>query len=192
MTKKQQFIGVCLVLMMSLLFCMSAAQAIDVTGKTFYTTANIWYENPQKIYSTNYHRGAIIPAGSKVTKIKVSGNKIQFVVENSSSFKIIYLKKYSSRHMNIWDYFKQYFSESNPMRKDGPYEKFTQDEKEFITMGEIMKGMSKDSVLMSYGYPPGHQTHSLKSNIWIYWVSRFVKRSVYFKGDKVFRIDKGF
>jgi hypothetical protein len=193
MAKKQQISVLFFVVMMALLFCFSFAQGAerDVVGKTYYTTANIWYENPEKIYSTNYHRGTILPVGTKVTIKKVSDKEIRFVDENNLPFKIIFLKKHSSRNMNIWDFFNQYFSELNPMRKGGPFEKFSKEEKENIQIGEITEGMSKAAVLMSYGYPPSHRTPSLKSNIWTYWINRFVKRTVYFKDDKVYKIDKG-
>ncbi len=192
MIKKQQIIGICFVIIISLLFCLSPALADrDAVGKTFYTTANIWYENPGKIYSTNYHRGAILPAGTMVTIQKVSRKEIRFADKIGLPFKIIFIKKHSRSGMNIWDYFDQYFSAANPMRKGGPYEKFTKKEKDNIQTGEITRGMSKPAVLMSYGYPPSHRTPSLKSDVWIYWISRFVKKSVYFKDNRVVRIDRG-
>lgn len=139
----------------------------DVKGKTFYTMANIWYEKPSEIFSANYHRGSIIPVGTKVKIEKISG-----------------------RGMTEWDYFDQYFSEENPMRKDGPFEKLSEDEKNNIRIGEINEGMSKSAVLMSYGYPPSHKTPSLKNDIWIYWVNRFAQRVIYFKDDKVIKIGR--
>ena len=186
MIKKLKFISVLLLFFLIMLFYVPFVQAEkEVTGKTFYTTANIWYEHPKKIYSTNYHMGAILPVGTIVKIKKVRSKEIQFTDEDGQSFIITFLKKHSSNEMTIWDYFDQYFSEENPMREGGPFHKFSKDEKDNIKTGEIAVGMSKAAVLMSYGYPPSHKTPSLKSNRWIYWINRFVNRSVNFKDDKV-------
>ena len=47
-------------------------------GKMCFTQTNIWYEDPQKIYSTNYHVGTIIPVGTKVQIVRLKGDRIQF------------------------------------------------------------------------------------------------------------------
>ena len=193
MNKKQKFISISLVIFLMLLFHVPSVHAKkEVAGKTFYTTANIWYENPAKIYSTNYHRGAIIPVGTKVTIKKVASDEIKFVDERGIGFTVIYLQKHSAPNTTIWNYFDQYFSEENPMRKSGPFEKFSKNEKNNIKIGQIKEGMSKSAVLMSYGYPPTHRTPSLESDVWIYWSSRFMKITVYFTDGKVFNINRGF
>ncbi len=186
MIKKQKFISVLLLVFLIMLFYVPSVQAKKkVAGKTFYTTANIWYEHPKKNYSTNYHRGAILPVGTIAKIKKVRSKEIQFTDENGQPFIITFLKKHSSHEMTIWDYFDQYFSEENPMREGGPFHKLSKDEKDNIEMGEIAVGMSKNAVLMSYGYPPSHRTPSLKSNRWIYWITRFINRPVYFVDGKV-------
>lgn len=189
MSKKEKFIKVLFVVFCAVLLYIPFAQAEKVVeGKTFYTTANIWYEHPDKIFSTNYHTGAIIPVGTKVTIKEVRDKEIQFVSEKEQTFKIIFLKKHSKSGMTVWDYFEQYFSEENPLREGGPFHKFSKDEQRNIKIGEIGMSMSKAAVFMAYGYPPSHRTPSLKSDIWIYWTSRFEETSVYFKDDKVSKI----
>ena len=32
--------------------------------------------------------------------------------------------------------------------------------------------MSKDAVLMAYGYPPDHKTPKLEDDTWSYWLGR--------------------
>lgn len=186
MSKKKIFTNVLLAIFLTVLPYISYANAGKVVeGKTFYTNANIWYENPNKIFSTNYHRGAIIPVGTKVVIKEIGDKEIQFVHENGQTFKIIFLEKHSKPGMTIWDYFEQYFSEENPLREGGPFQKFSKDEQSNIKIGGIEVNMSRAAVLMAYGYPPSHRTPSLKSDIWIYWMSRFVETAVYFKDDKV-------
>ncbi|HDZ01481.1 MAG TPA: hypothetical protein ENH52_08470 [Nitrospirae bacterium] len=186
MTENRGYTCILLAFVFSLLLFISSAEAgRDVVGKAFYTTANIWYERPAKIYSTNYHKGAILPVGTKVTIKKVGSRGISFVDNNGLDYRIVYVKRHHP-NVSVWDYFDQYFSEKDPMRRGGPYKKFSKTEQDNIKKGIIVAGMSKDAVLMSYGYPPSVKTPSLKSNNWVYMKSRFVTKSVIFKDNKVF------
>jgi len=53
----------------------------------------------------------------------------------------------------------------------GLYSKFNGEEKENIKKGTIAEGMSKEAVLMAYGYPPSHRTAALASDEWAYWIA---------------------
>jgi hypothetical protein len=41
-----------------------------------------------------------------------------------------------------------------------------------IKRGVVSNGMTKNAVLVTYGYPPEHRTRSIYENTWIYWASR--------------------
>jgi len=43
-----------------------------------YTAYNIWFEQPTKVYSTNYQKGNLFPAGSEVTEVSKSSRKVEF------------------------------------------------------------------------------------------------------------------
>ncbi|MBU4011616.1 MAG: hypothetical protein KJ882_12720, partial [Proteobacteria bacterium] len=58
-----------------------------------------------------------------------------------------------------------------------------------IKKGIVAIGMSKKAVIMAYGYPPTHKTPHLTSDVWQYWYARVNKVNVYFKNDKVFKIE---
>lgn len=174
-------VGICLTIF---LFASLVYAKRNVEGKTFYTLANIWYEKPNRIYSTNYHKGAMIEVGTKVTIKEVSANEIRFVDEKGLDYTIIFVQKHHPG-ITIWDYFDNHFSEKNPMAGGGAFQKFTAGEKKNIKAGVTKEGMSKAAVLMAYGYPPSHKTPSLKIDIWVYWDNRFVTKSVKFKDDKV-------
>jgi hypothetical protein len=100
------------------------------------------------------------------------------------------MKKHSKGGTVIQDYFKQYFSEENPLGEGGPFQNISADEQTNIKKGKIAVGMSKAAVLMAYGYPPGHKTPSLEGDEWIYWKDRFVNEPVYFKDNKVSQIGR--
>ncbi|MBU1183380.1 MAG: hypothetical protein KKF00_14705, partial [Proteobacteria bacterium] len=72
----------------------------------------------------------------------------------------------------------------------GDYYQATEADRENIKKGIITLGMSKKAVLMAYGYPPTHKTPLLTSDIWHYWYARLHKVNVYFKDDKVFKIER--
>ena len=90
--------------------------------------------------------------------------KIRFIDDGGPDHRIVYVKRHHP-NLSVWNYFDQYFSENDPMRRGGPFKKFSRKERENILAGTIEKGMSMDAVLMSYGYPPTTKTPSLKSNL---------------------------
>jgi hypothetical protein len=184
-----------------LLSAFSVRAAEPVAGKTFYTTANIWYEKPGYIESLNYHKGQILPLGTKVKIVKafemIPGDhnalapqaqnferSIRFVDDGGTSYTIVFNPRYAG-NMTNWDFFRQYFSENDPMAEGGAFRSLTAEEQKSVLAGEIAAGMSKTAVVMAYGYPPGHKTPSLKSDKWIYWENRSKTRIVYFSDDKV-------
>jgi len=174
--------------LLMLSFCApSPPLSKEVSGRTFFTAANIWYEIPEKILSTNYHLGTILPVGTKVEVDEVTSGEIRFRSEHGQDFKFIFIKKHSSAETEISDYFHMYFSTENPLREGGPYQKFSDKEKKNIEKGTIEVGMSKEAVLMSYGYPPTHKTPSLEGDIWVYWTSRFANSAVHFVNGRVTR-----
>jgi len=191
MLNRQKYAALFISFFILLTFTASYANAKrKIKGKTFYTMANILYEHPAKIFSTNYHRGTLLPVGTKVTIKRVNRKKIQFISDKSGeAFTIIFLRKHMNR-ITEWNYFDQYFSEKNPMREGGPFQKFSEDEKRNIKIGNIAEGMSKEAVLMAYGYPPSHRTTSLESNVWIYWTSRIRNQTVFFENNRVIDIKR--
>jgi hypothetical protein len=172
-----------------LVLIFSSLNADELSGKTYYTKTNIWYENPNDILSTNYHRGTILPFGTKVSIHSIKNNRIRFTPEGSGQlFTIINSPKTST--ITTEELFKRYFS-TEPVRIGaGDYQQVTEADRDSIRNGIVEIGMSKKAVLMSYGYPPTHKTPLLTSDIWYYWYARLHRVNVYFKDDKVFKIEK--
>ena len=156
----------------------AAAQAAPVKA---YTTVNLWFERPEQIYSTNYHRGTIIPAGTAVEILKRRGSEIQFRADSGTMYKLVHVKRHSN--IDLEELFKRIFSTENVMAPNGKFSKLSEMEKRNVKAGKIAPGMSKDAVLMAYGYPPGHRTPSLSEGTWIYWRDRILNFSVHFGPD---------
>lgn len=179
------------VLLLTLATSLAVQAQEDYKGKTYYLATNIFYEKPEVIYSTNYHKGNILALGTKVTVKDVSRKGISFVDENGVKFKIVYVPEHAASNETVWNHFRRYFTSENPTGPDGSLSKCTPEEKENIKIGEIAVGMSRQAILLSWGYPPSHQTPNLKADIWRYWESRFVTQSVRFKDDKAYEIKRG-
>jgi len=158
------------------------APKIPYKGRTFYTRVNIWY-NPlrkEEILSTNYHSGEILPVGTAVRVTSVSGSTIRFkTLESNEEFRLHYIKVYVG--VPIEKYFERMFSDRKPTMVG----RFNEKERKAITLGEVESGMTRDAVIMSWGYPPAHHTSSLKNNHWKYWMGRTSTMTVKFYNDEV-------
>lgn len=177
-----------IILSIVLIFTYSLSFAAGFSGKTYYTKVNIWYERPNHILSTNYHRGNILPIGTKVKIHSIKDRKIQFTPEGSGQlFTIINHKKTSI--LNTDQLFNRYFSLKQIQLSAGDYNQASAADIENIKKGIITIGMSKKAVIMAYGYPPTHKTPLLSSDAWRYWYARMHKVNVFFKNDKVFKIE---
>lgn len=153
-------------------------------GKTYFTKVNIWFEKPEKIFSTNYHVGIILPVGTKVIIQSYGNAKIRFTDEGAkTAYTLVYVPKHGA--MTTEEFFDRYFSEKNVTAEGGELYKFTQEEQDNIKKGTIAEGMCREAVLMAYGYPPKHRTPDLSNDSWTYWKNRFNTVVLTFKDNKV-------
>ena len=154
-------------------------------GGTFYLQTNMWNEADKDILSINFHRGDMIPVGSEVMINSVGKKSIDFLVKSRSiQYTLILSRKHSK--LDIFELVDRYFGTDDPLK--GKYKKFSAEEKASIKSGIIKAGMSKDAVVMSYGYPPTHRTPTLQGDLWNYWSNRVRRFEVYFVDDKVVRL----
>ncbi len=152
--------------------------AEDSAGKSMFVQTNIWYEKPTKILATNYHVGTMIVPGTKVTIEEVRDDRILFKDDAGTKYRIIIELK----HNNVPGpkLVERLFGADDPMAAGGKFEKFTKEEQDNIKAGYVVKGMSKEAVLMAYGYPPTIRTANTDANIWTYWKNRFVTQIIRF------------
>ena len=66
-----------------LLCCISSTGAAQESGGKAYTAFNIWYEQPEKIYSTNFQKGTFLDAGTEVENIEQNRKQITFTVSET-------------------------------------------------------------------------------------------------------------
>lgn len=60
---------------------------------------------------------------------------------------------------------------------------FPQEIQDAIFEGRILKGMTKQQVLMAIGYPPTHRTPGIAANEWTYWANRWRTYKLQFDRD---------
>ena len=96
----------------SLVFLGSVAPGLfaQEAGKNYFTKVNIWYEEPGRIYTTNYHRGTIIPMGTKVQLVSINKKEIKFTFDGVT-YAIVYMPKHASQPLEKM--FENYFSEKD-------------------------------------------------------------------------------
>ena len=146
-----------------------------------FTAYNLWYEHPEKVYSTGYEKGAMIPAGSAVSQVKVSRKKVSFVDGSGTRFTVIFNAKHHPG-LNSEQFADRLLTSKN-------FAELTQGmsakEVEAIKKGEVHAGMSKAAVLAAVGYPPEIRTAKTDLDTWTYWRDRFRTYTVTFADGKV-------
>ena len=152
------------------------------SGQKIYTAYNIWFEKPERIWSINYKKGAIIPAGTQVRDVEIMTTNrrhkaiIFTTVKEKKVFSIFWIKKYHPGK-TIQQFEKSLFTTK---KFDDLTSGMSEDEIVAIKKGEIVKGMNKKAVLVCYGPPPEHATFRQEHNVWAYWTSKFIRKKIFF------------
>lgn len=146
-----------------------------VVGKTFYTRHSI-HLGKGNIHSTiNYYGKRVVPIGSEVRIIRLEVDEIH-VLDPVANAKFIIQNEVEYSRQSLGVIFKRTFSEK-PVVLD---ESISSENRLMIHYGGVSPGMTKREVVMSLGYPPYHETESLLSNRWYYWLSRARHRVLIF------------
>ena len=147
-------------------------------GGIYYTRCNFYHEKGRHL-TTNYSRGAMVPINTEV-KVLSKGGKNLLLETGGQVVKIENVEDFSHRSI---DQIASRMLSPTPI----PLDRLGQTTAGFITSGQLRLGMTKEQVLMTRGYPPGHETHDVTSDRWIYWTSRFVKQTLLFQNGRLIR-----
>ena len=154
-------------------------QASSAQAQGLYTQFNFWYERPLKMYSINYKKGTLIPAGTEVSGVEISRKYIKFKA-SGESFRIRFYPKYHPGETSETLGQKMFSTKNLSQLTAG----MTAREIKGIKEGVLYPGMSKNSVLVAYGFPPGHETAGLESDRWKFWMSRWTTKTICFGENK--------
>jgi hypothetical protein len=161
------------------ILALAAAGAATAQSK-LYTACNFWYEKPDRMYSTGYQRGAVLPAGSEVTDVNRSSRKLEFVSGGTKYTVEFVAKHHPGLTADAW-----MDRVLTPRNFAALTSGMTAAEIKAIKEGKVQVGMSKKAVLVSVGYPPETGTASTDSDTWKYWRNRFGNYVVQFSNGKV-------
>ncbi len=168
------------------ILALAAANAASAADR-LYTAYNIWFEQPTKVYSTNYQKGNILPAGSEVKDVKRSSNGVEFTDPKlGMKFSFEFVGKH---HPGVTG--EQWADRFLTTRNFAALSSgLTAAEINAVKAGKIQAGMSKKAVILAAGYPPEVGTASTKLDTWKYWRHRFGSYSVQFSNGKVTKSEK--
>jgi len=160
----------------------------SLLGQTYYTQTNIWFSDLDNGKFNQFHKGSVLPVGSKVKLIECSGGEIKFSDETGMSYLMVNSLRST---IDLMTFFNRYFSKENVMSENGRFSKFTKQEQDNIKKNTIDYDMSKEAVLMAYGYPPAQKdfTPDTRSNQWRYLEDYNRRTYVYFKNNMVIKIE---
>jgi len=166
---------------------LAAVLALGAAGaasaaERLYTAYNIWFESPQKVYSTNYERGNILPAGSEVKDVSRSSKRLEFTdVKTNLKFSFEFV---GDHHPGLTR--DQWIDRFLTARDFAALSAgLTAAEIKAVKAGQIQPGMSRKAVLLAAGYPPEVATASTQLDVWKYWRHRFGSFLVRFSDGKV-------
>lgn len=93
-----------------------------------------------------------------------------------------------SRDLDMNAFARRYVVGEDPAKKIARYPEKV---RKAIAEGRVMRGMTREQVLMSVGYPVSSENPSLSGNLWRFWLSSFQEFQVLFDGDKVKEVSTG-
>ena len=134
-------------------------------GQTYYLRHNLMFEK-STWEATNYWRGTLLPINTKVTVTAIDYHTVSFKWDGGK------LMVVNSEHtMRRMETIAKHLLSPNPV----PIEKFGEHMAQRIASGTLTKGMTREQVIMTRGWPPGHKTPDITSDNgrWMYWSSRF-------------------
>lgn len=158
-------------------------ETAPVVGEQYYMRHCLRYEAGKPWPTTNYATGTsiLVPINSKVTLSSLGSETMRIKIESSGQIITIEnIQKFSQKDMAA-------IAKNMLTRTPVPIEKFDDNTAKNIRNGILATGMTKEQVVMTRGYPPGHKTPSLEVDRWTYWNSRYVTHALVFQDGVLVR-----
>ncbi|MBX3025146.1 hypothetical protein KF840_09570 [bacterium] len=146
-------------------------------ARQLYTCCNIHYENPADVVDANYQVGALLPFGSPATVTGMTARSVSF---RAADVNVTLTQAYGTEQETSQQFFAKVLVEIDPHAR---FATFSPSVQAAIRDGRVERGMTREQVLMSLGYPPTHRTPSTSADTWVYWRNRWVTFEVKFGAD---------
>jgi hypothetical protein len=115
----------------------------------------------------------VVPVGSPIRATSYGKHRVKVVVENKNQ---TLLNDYS-RDLPVEQFAKRYIVGDDPTVK---IKSFPPNIQYAIAAGHLVRGMTREQVLMSVGYPASSEVPNLSSNEWLFWITDKVQYRVKF------------
>jgi hypothetical protein len=145
----------------------------QVDTRTLYTCCNLHYDGDE-INDANYWTGTTLPAGTAVRIEKLTKDSVTF---NAGEQRLTLEHEYGTKQESLYQYLDKILVPNDPRPRIGAYPPAV---RRAIDKAKVERGMTRDQVILSLGYPPTHRTPSLREREWTYWYNRWVTYKVVF------------
>lgn len=150
----------------------------EYQGRSLMTCCNIHYETDD-INDANYFVGSTIPPGTPVQVQAMGSDSVTFTANGK---KLSLHHRYGTAQESLQQYVNKILVADDPKTRLASFSRSAQ---QAIHEGRVEKGMTKEQVIMSLGYPPTHRTASTNDSEWTYWYNRWVSYKVQFDNQGV-------
>ncbi len=159
-------------------------------SEKLYTAYNLFYTNIDNIDAENIVKGDFIGYGTplQVVKSETSSyfNNSIITFKNLENDDLLTVKiSHAKMMMTANDALRQLLTTKN---REEINKSVTKKYLPMIEKGKVVKGMSKDDVIVAYGYPPKSRTSDITNNTWIYWNDENNSERIVFRNGKVVEI----
>jgi hypothetical protein len=137
------------------------------------------------ISDSNYDASGkrVIPVGTPVKVIGYGRHRVKIEIEGKQQ---AIVNDYS-RDLSLEAFAKRYVVPEDPAGKIKAFPKKIQ---EAISTAGLVKGMTREQVLMSVGYPVSSENHNLESKTWRFWLGTWTDFRVAFDdGDRLINVE---
>jgi len=146
-----------------------------VDARTLYTCCNLHYDGSE-ISDANYWVGTALPPGTPVHIERLGKNSVTFA---SGDQRFTLTQEYGAKREPFSKYLEKVLTADDPRPRIGAYPPAV---RRAIDHGKVERGMTRDQVILSLGYPPADRTAALDGREWTYRYNRWVTYKVVF-GD---------
>lgn len=150
--------------------------------RTGYACCNLHYNNDW-ISDSNFAQLPFIPAGTPIN-LKSIGDYRAYIEVDGKTMRLGH--DYGRVQETTEQWVNKIVALSDPKLKIA---KFSPTVRNAIARGQLVKGMTKEQVIMSVGFPQTDHTPRLDAPIWRYWWSSFGPYYVHWSGNVVSKID---
>jgi hypothetical protein len=165
--------------------CLQGPKVADPRiGLTRYLCCNLHFEKPS-VTDNPYQVGTLIPVGTRVQITGVRKNSVTFQPDGYPAITMV--NRYGKKFLPIDGLIDRWLVETDPKPA---IKKLPKKIRPLVEAGQIEKGMTRQQVLWSWGYPPANRTPDLASPQWTFWENRWHQIMVYYDGEKVSLIQR--